>query len=251
MLTNRRPLTLLHTADVHLGLDFDPLRAERAFEAVISLAIDNAVDAVIIAGDLFDHNRVTAREVDFAAAQINRLRVPCVVMPGNHDQYDDGSVHRRIHLPDLCGPVHMLTDPAGSALELSDLGVTFWGRPVVDHCPEFRPLEGAPGRAGGGWHVALAHGFHVPRGEDSYRSSPVRVEEIEALGWDYLAMGHVHRYWDVSAGDTVAVYPGSSFTYEAGADAAGSAALVTLDPTAGVSVQQLRVVLDAATVRGL
>jgi len=242
-MTNRRALRLLHTADVHLGLDFDPRRAERAFEAVISLAIDEAVDAVVIAGDLFDHNRVTAHEVDFAAAQINRLSVPCVVMPGNHDQYDDGSVHRRIHLPDLCGPVRMLTDPQGSALELGDLGVTFWGRPVVDHCPEFRPLEGAPTRGGDVWHVALAHGFHVPRGEDSYRSSPVRVEEIEALGWDYLAMGHVHRFWDVSAGDTAACYSGSSFSYEPGDDAAGSAALVTLSLSAGVSVQRLRVAL--------
>jgi hypothetical protein len=34
-------------------------------------------------------------------------------------------------------------------------------------------------------------------------------EEIAALECDYLALGHVHRYWDVSAGPVVASYPGS------------------------------------------
>jgi DNA repair exonuclease SbcCD nuclease subunit len=246
MNTERRPLKLLHAADCHLGLDYDPAHAARAFEALVSLAIAEAVDCVLLAGDLFDHNRVTAEVVEFAAAQINRMAAPWVVLPGNHDQYDGRSVHHRFHLPQMCGPVRMLTEVDGAAVSLPGLGLTVWGRPVVDHCPEFQPLRGAPTRSGGGWQVAMAHGFHVPEGEATYRSSPIRAEEIGGLTCDYLALGHVHRFLDVSAGDTKACYAGPSFSMESGPVVMGSAALVALDPAAGVSVTQLRYQIPAA-----
>lgn len=240
MSVDRRPLTLLHTADIHLGLDYDPLRARRAFEAVVSLALEHAVDAVVIAGDLFDSNRVDAREVAFAAGQLRRLHAPCVLLPGNHDQYDECSVYRRVHLPSLCDRVLLLHEPEGNVVRLPELGLTVWGRPVVDHSPDFRPLAGAPDR-GAGWHVAVAHGFYVPPGQSTCRSSPVRHDEVAALGWDYLALGHVHRFADVSAGHTVACYPGAPFTYDSGPGAAGTAALVRLDPASGVAVMPLEV----------
>ena len=45
------PIRILHTADNHIGLDVDPARAERAFRAVIDVALAERVHAVIIAGD--------------------------------------------------------------------------------------------------------------------------------------------------------------------------------------------------------
>ena len=243
MSTPKPHLKLLHTADNHIGLDVDPARAERAFRAVIAAALAEGVDGLIIAGDLFDHNRVTDAEVEFAAAEIARLSVPVIVLPGNHDQYDATSVHHRHHLPDLAPNVHMVTTVEGALLHIDELHTTFWGRPVVDHCPEFQPLAGAPERQNGGWHVALAHGFHIERGEQTYRSSPIRAEEIAALGWDYLAMGHVHRYADLSEGVTRACFPGSSFSL---AEDYGSAALVTLDPIGGVTMEKYPLAAVAA-----
>ena len=235
----RRPLKLLHTADVHLGLDLDPARAATGFRGAIDLAIAHAVDAVIIAGDLFDHSRVTAADVEFAAAQINRLAVPCVLLPGNHDQFDERSVYRRFDLGGLCPGLRLLLEPEGEQFTFDTLDLTLWGRAMVDHHPGFHPLDGSPNRGGHGWHVALAHGFHVPAGYDTDRSSPIRGEEIAELGWDYLALGHVHRFRDCSAGATMACYPGAPFTYEPGSD--GEAVLVHLHPQHGVSMEPLAV----------
>ena len=67
MPTPRRPLRILHTADVHLGSDgygdaaqqaAHDERHRHAFRQVIDLALLDDVDLVLIAGDLFDHNRV-------------------------------------------------------------------------------------------------------------------------------------------------------------------------------------------------
>ena len=56
-----RPITLMHIADVHLGLAGLGVYGaeEHAFERAIDLAIDVAADGVLIVGDLFDHGRVS------------------------------------------------------------------------------------------------------------------------------------------------------------------------------------------------
>ena len=56
MVDHRRPARVLHTSDVHLAV---PGGAEEvAFRAALDLAAELEVDAVLIAGDLFDHARV-------------------------------------------------------------------------------------------------------------------------------------------------------------------------------------------------
>ena len=43
------------------------------------------VDLLLIAGDLFDHNRVSDETVEFARRELDRLRSAVVILPGNHD----------------------------------------------------------------------------------------------------------------------------------------------------------------------
>ena len=54
--SGRKQRRILHTADLHLALLSDS--ACHSLEALVDLAIKTNVDLVIIAGDLFDHNRV-------------------------------------------------------------------------------------------------------------------------------------------------------------------------------------------------
>src|SRR5215212_8986193 len=70
---------LLHMADVHLGARHDDLGAtaaaqrERqfaAFQRAIELALAEAVDMVLICGDLFDSNSQPRRSVERAAAEL-------------------------------------------------------------------------------------------------------------------------------------------------------------------------------------
>src|SRR6185437_15906942 len=53
-----RPLRLLHTSDVHLGDPYEGAVARRAVHAFVDAAIANRADAVVFAGDTFDHARV-------------------------------------------------------------------------------------------------------------------------------------------------------------------------------------------------
>ena len=76
---NGQPVRLLHTSDCHLGSD-ERGKEEAAFERAIACAHDERVDAVLIAGDLFDHIRVSDETLLWTAAQLGRLACPVVVI---------------------------------------------------------------------------------------------------------------------------------------------------------------------------
>ena len=235
------PLKMLHTADCHLGLDWDPPRAAEAFEALIDVALERQVDCMVIAGDFFDHGRIQQDTINFAAAQLNRLKVPCVVLPGNHDPMDAGSLYRRYDLEEMCPSVRVLTDPEGTFAVFPALNLSVWGRPTVDHHPAFRPLADMPPRRSGYWNVAIAHGLHVPYGEITTGSSPISAGEIAAGGWDYVALGHVDDFMDVSCDSAIAYYSGSPLSLGGDGSRIGEAALVSFDASAGITVEHLTI----------
>lgn len=222
------PLTIAHTSDVHLcdGAEGEPARA--AFTRVIDVIHDAGADLFLIAGDLFDHNRVPSALLDFACHELARVRCPTVVIAGNHDCWSEQAALRRMDLRNAGPHVTLLTDMEGTRLELLELGATVWGRCLVDHHPEYRPLAGAPPRQGELWHIGVAHGLYL---DDPYagRSSPITPVEIEASGFDYLALGHVHAHRQYRHGRTLACYPGSPVPGE-GTHPEGSMALVELAP---------------------
>jgi hypothetical protein len=68
----RRPATVLHTSDCHLGSGAHG-REERAFAQAIDLARRERVDAVLMAGDLFDSARMSDETLEWTAAQFDTL----------------------------------------------------------------------------------------------------------------------------------------------------------------------------------
>ena len=88
-------LRLIHTSDIHLGCPHTGPLARQALIAVVDAAIAEQADALLIAGDVFDHNRVPDDEVRFLVDQLSRFGRPAIVLPGNHDCYDATSVYRR------------------------------------------------------------------------------------------------------------------------------------------------------------
>ena len=242
--TGNRQLTLLHTADVHLDdpsrSTAEPPRARRAFEAVIDHARDGRVDAVLIVGDLFDHNRVADETVAFAQRQLRRLPCPAVILPGNHDCLQPNGVYRRHDFSAGCGNVRVITELNGQSLAFPDLDLVVWGRGMVAHEPDFHPLAHLPTRRDKRWHVAMAHGFFYEDSEAPERSSPILAAQIRQSGWDYVALGHKHVTADHSQGDVTAWYPGPPLP-DSSAAPPGRVLLIECCPENGVTVRPQQV----------
>ncbi len=224
------PLTLLHTADLHVGRDDYPQEALLGFDNVIQAAKDASVDAVLIAGDLFDSRRVPLKVISHVFDSLADLRRPVVLLPGNHDTLLTSGTQTIPKLPDN---LHMLQVPGGELVTVPDLDLGVWGRPVYDHTPNFHPLAGFHPRPDGLWYVVMAHGLVMDESPDPSRSSPIQPEELACTDCDYIALGHVHQFRDVTSGNSPAFYSGAP-----SGTRTPTVALVTLDPRSGVSVQE-------------
>ncbi|MHB1418503.1 MAG: metallophosphoesterase family protein [Bacillota bacterium] len=232
--SSRRRVRLVHTSDIHLQSDVKPDLVERSFWAAMQAVSDTGADALVITGDLFETNRVSAKTIDLALAGLRTVPVSVVLLPGNHDAYDETSVYRRVDFEAEVPGLKVLRDPGGELVRIPELMLTLWGRPTVSHEPSFLPINGIPLRDDHSWHVALAHGHFTEKPPALY-SSPIFADEVRRLDWDYLALGHVHVHCEVSRGSTPAHYSGSPVGNML-ADQLGSVQLVTLDPAAGVTV---------------
>lgn len=249
--SSRRALKILHTADVHLDCESygkpEQRQAHRAlyyrcFETIVTRAISAEVDVFLIAGDLFDHNRVPDDTIAFTQEQLRRLSCPTVILPGNHDCLYTNAIYDRHSFQAECPNVQVITALDGQVIEFPGLDLVVWGRAMEEHTPDFRPLAHIPTRHDQRWHIAMAHGFFFPkRQQQPERSSPIFAEDIRDTGWDYVAMGHQHVLTDLSQGPVTAYYPGAPLINWTGETPNGHVLLLTLSPEHGVQVQPERV----------
>ena len=225
---------LIHTSDTHLGDPAGHPRGEEVLVSVVDAVERLGGDVLLLAGDVFDNERVTDDVAERFVAQMARLGVPAIVLPGNHDLAHKTSVYRRPPFDEAPANLRIIRDPEGEILAFPELDMELWGRAMLSHTPEFRPLLGMPEPTEGHWLVAMAHGhFHFENDRDQ-RSSPIYPDDVAASNCHYLALGHWDRHADVSRADTTAVYSGCPYG-PIGAPEQGAVCVVDLDPDVGVS----------------
>ncbi len=226
-----RPLKITHTSDVHLNDEPDGDKVREAFAQVVDTVIETQSDLFLIAGDLFDHNEIQRKTVDFVYEQLARVACETVVIVGNHDVWDDRSIVKRMDFRKAGEHVTLLNDADGTQVTFPALHATVWGRCMLDHDRSNKPMAGAPQRVGDYWHIGMAHGLY-DTDPDTDRSSLILPGEIEATGFDYLALGHVHAHRQMRHGNTLACYPGVCAAHM-GTISHGCVALITLTPGKG------------------
>jgi len=203
-------LKILHTADIHLGARFSGLGDKGArqreqlratFRKVIATAMDERVNTVLIAGDLFDANQQPQKNIDLVIEQFNLLHennISVCLIPGTHDSLDSASIYRKVDFEARCPNLKIFADENISYNEFPSLDLTIYGKPNLSNRSYTSPLKGLKRSTSSKFHIAMAHGsFYIPEktAEDDHVFKP---EEIQASGMDYLALGHWHRAYNCS-----------------------------------------------------
>lgn len=202
-------LTLLHLADVHFdtvyaGRTLDLRRRLRnaqhtAFERAVDRAIAEPVDAVLIAGDLFDADRLGLATEDRLLTQLERLneaRIPVVYATGNHDP---GQARGRVAALSWPANVHVVRTDEPQTITLTDAADTPIGRVVAVGHPRPHVSENLAIRFPEADDelptVGLLH-THVTSAQsvDAHdRYAPCSVDDLRRPGYAYWALGHIHR----------------------------------------------------------
>ncbi len=262
------PVKFVHAADLHLdsplrGLDryegapVDELRGatRRALGNLVTLCLDERADFLLIAGDLYDGTWRDYKTGLFFAAQMSRLReasIPVFLVSGNHDA--ESHVGRALKLPDN---VHELGTkaPVTDDATLAHLGVAIHGQGFAHKAVTADLAAGYPDRLPDRFNIGLLHtSLDGREGHAPY--APCTVATLAGKGYDYWALGHVHRREVICEAPWI-VFPGNLQGRHAKETGEKGATLVTVEEgRVAVEARALDVVrwaaieVDAATAAG-
>ena len=194
----------LHTADWQIGRQYGQfetddaaLLAEARFDVVAriaALATERGVDAVLVAGDVFDTQGVSDRTIRRLFAAMTAYAGPWVMIAGNHDAALADSVWSRAAQLD-CIPANVHVPTQIGVVDLPAINVAVLAAPLTqrhtydDVTQAFDSLDTEPGRV----RVGLAHGSVAGRLPDTIdATNPIAPDRAARARLDYLALGDWH-----------------------------------------------------------
>lgn len=203
-LYNPRMTHFLHTADWQIGRQYGQfetddaaLLAEARFDAVAriaALAAERQVDAVLVAGDVFDTQGVSDRTIRRLFAALAAYAGPWVMIAGNHDAALADSVWSRAAQLG-CIPPNVRVPPRPGVVDLAAQNLAVLAAPLTqrhtydDVTQAFDAMESEPGRI----RVGLAHGSVAGRLPDTIdATNPIAPDRASRARLDYLALGDWH-----------------------------------------------------------
>ncbi len=248
-------MKLLHIADIHLGIKAlgfgdraDDLRCriQTAFENSLQIAAERTCDVVLVAGDLFDSNRVGQRTLHAATSALQDLlaaapQTHIFLIPGNHDCLGDDSIYHAAEFSQLGDRFHLFTDPQGETVYLDHLDTAIHGVPFVCDFKQLdiQPLAMLSPHPQAALNIAMLHVGTPMAYWDAADAPSISPEQIAASGMDYIALGHFHNAQNCDAGGVVARYCGPPELINMQSPP-GAALLVEMGAS-GVSVEPLPV----------
>jgi exonuclease SbcD len=211
-------MKFIHAADIHLdsalkgleryeGAPVDEIRSatRRAFDNFTDLAIEEHVDFVLLAGDLYDGDWKDYNTGLYLVERMGRLReagIRAFMVAGNHDAASQ--ITRHLRLPDN---VQTFSVHKPERIVVDELGVAIYGQGFANRAVSEDLSQGYPQGDPQLFNIGLLHTCLDGRaGHEVY--APCTVDGLRSKGYQYWALGHVHTYEEVSR-DPWIVFPGN------------------------------------------
>lgn len=186
---------IIHTADLHIGASFSFLPEEKSIEAkkkqwqalkdMVQVANNKQIDAILIAGDLFDDPFASGQIIRKTFSILGKCLCPVFISPGNHDYYHGESPY---HSSFVSPNIHVFSSRVLSGVPLSDGKTMVYGAAFEDDSAyvsiKTQLLDHKI-------NLCCIHGDLIST-DSGY--NPIKPEEIADSGFDYMAFGHNHQF---------------------------------------------------------
>jgi len=214
-------LRFVHAADLHLDSPFTGLTRVapdiasylrdatfRAYDGIIDLCLREKVDALLVAGDVYDSaDRSLRAQLKFVDGlrRLDDAGIRSFVCHGNHDPLDGWQA--RLSFPPGCHRFGAKVEGVPFDLVASDraivYGVSYPRRDVRESLIPRFPIPKS-----GVFSIGLLH-CNVDGNTEHDSYAPCTTDDLAATGIDYWALGHVHNRKVLRQEGPTVVYPGN------------------------------------------
>lgn len=246
-------MKFIHTADIHLDSPLTGLSAygdapvemlrnatREAFTNLVSEAIEQQVDFMVIAGDLYDGTWKDHNTGIYFCAEMGRLKkagIPVYLLFGNHDA--ESEMTKKLQWPDN---VFTFDSRRPQTFFIDHLKVALHGHSFRDKETIENLVTGYPAPAQGMFNIGVLH--TALEGNTAHPTyAPCSLDELHAKGYHYWALGHVHEH-QVWQGASTVVFPGNLQGRHIRETGARGAVLVTADEAGVEKVEVERLIVD-------
>ncbi len=224
-------MKFVHIADMHFDIPFASLESRiglgdkrrlqqrKVFKKMIEYIKENKIPYLFIAGDLYEHEYIRNSTIEY----INQLfeEIPdtqIYITPGNHDPFLNNSYYSKFS---WAHNVHIFNDKI-EKIEQPDCNI--YGLGFKDFYMMQNQLESFQLENKEKINIFITHASLDSSAMEERQYNPIGKGFLKSLGFDYVALGHIHKNSYQDEADQRIVYPGSMISL--GFDELGSHGMI-------------------------
>ena len=196
------PFTVLNTRG-HLG-EKRRLEQREAFQKVIQYIKENKIEYLFISGDLYEHQYIRETTIQYINSLFQEiLDTKIYIAPGNHDPYTINSMYQKYRWSEN-------VKIFGNSVEIvENEGVDIYGFGFNDFYCKHSEIESIQIKDKNKLNILITHGTLEGGNITNLEYNPLSRNRLKELGFDYIALGHIHKLDYCSEVNQRIVYPGS------------------------------------------
>lgn len=189
---------ILHCADLHFDTQMSKLSKQDildVFSYIIDIALEENVEIMLIAGDVFDNLSVNKQTLNFLESAFKSIKnIKVFISPGNHDPYNHKSFYKLVDWPDN---VHIFKGDI-EKIYIEELNLNIYGAGFKSNYINESNLKVKADKDK--INIMVLHG-ELTTSNSKNEYNPITLEDIESSDLDYLALGHRHSFTGIQKQD--------------------------------------------------
>ena len=211
-------MKFIHIADLHLDAPFVVLNSRTnigqirrmeqrdALRKIINYIKENSIPYLFISGDLYENEHIRESTIEYINSLFRQIPdTKIFIAPGNHDPFINNSYYNKFN---WSKNVYIFS-PELQMVE--DENVDIYGLAFTDFYSEKLDVEKINIKNKEKINILLIHGT-IDGSEGNIEYNPMKKSELKKMGFDYIALGHIHKPSYNDEENQNIVYPGSTIS---------------------------------------
>lgn len=212
-------MKFVHIADMHFDAPFTVLSAKenlgeirrleqrKVFKKIIEFIKENNIPYLFIAGDLYEHEYVKKSTIDYINNLFKEIsNTQILITPGNHDPYIKNSYYENYNWAEN---VYIFKNEIE---KYEDENIIAYGTAFTEFYMEKSPLENFALDYSNKLNILITHcDLNGSKDKEGFSYNPILESKLNSLGFDYVAMGHIHKN-NIENANRI-YYPGSTISF--------------------------------------